>query len=215
VRPRPPPSALLRRRLASISRRWCAAMVEAGLDRPVEAAQGVFRTLLTALSEPGSVLTLPRCCAPPAGLDAAASAGVLALCDGDTPLWLDARARAAAAYFRFHTGAPIVAAPGDALFLLAEAGRRPPLALLQAGLPEYPDRSATLILAVEGLREAEGWRLAGPGIDGARRLLVAGIDERFAAEWQENHARFPLGVDVIFTAQDRVAGLPRSARLEA
>jgi alpha-D-ribose 1-methylphosphonate 5-triphosphate synthase subunit PhnH len=189
-------------------------MVEAGLERPVEAAQRVFRTLLTALSEPGRVLALPQCCAPPASLDAAATAAVLALCDGDTPLWLDAAQRAAAAYFRFHTGAPIVAVPGDALFLLAEARHRPPLALLQPGLPEYPDRSATLILAIEGLREGDGWRLAGPGIDGARRLEVAGIDERFAAEWQENHARFPLGVDVIFAAQDRVAGLPRSTRLE-
>lgn len=190
-------------------------MDELGLEQPVTAAQRIFRTLLTALSEPGRVLDLPICCAPPEGLDPAAMAAVLALCDGDTPLWLDAAARAAAPYIRFHTGAPIVAGMGDALFLLAEARHRPPLALLRPGTPEYPDRSATLILAVEELREGEGWRLSGPGIAGARRLAVPDVDEGFAAEWRANHARFPLGVDIIFAARDRVAALPRSTRLEA
>lgn len=189
-------------------------MVDLGLEQPVEGAQRIFRTLLGALSEPGRVLELPRCCAPPEGLDPAALAAVLALCDGDTPLWLDAAARVAASYIRFHTGAPIAANLGDALFLLAEARHRPPLALLRPGTPEYPDRSATLILAVEDLREGEGWRLSGPGIAGARRLEVVGLDEGFAAEWRANHARFPLGVDIVFAARDRVAGLPRSTRLE-
>jgi alpha-D-ribose 1-methylphosphonate 5-triphosphate synthase subunit PhnH len=189
-------------------------MVEAGFASPVEAAQRVFRTLLTALSEPGRVLALPPCCAPPEGLDPAAVAAVLALADGDTPLWLDPSARAAAPYFRFHTGASIVGAEETALFLLAAAPHRPALARLQAGTPEYPDRSATLILSVEALVEGEGWQLSGPGIAGTRRLLVRGLDERFAGEWQANHAAFPLGVDVVFAARDRLAALPRSTRLE-
>lgn len=189
-------------------------MAEQGFAQPVETAQRVFRTLLTALSEPGRVLSLSSCCAPPGGVDEAAMAAVLALCDGDTPLWLDAPSRAAADFIRFHTGAPIAAAPGDALFLLAEARHRPALALLRPGTSEYPDRSATLILAVDGLREGEGWRLSGPGIAGTRRLAVAGLDERFTAEWRQNHSRFPLGVDVVFAARDRLAALPRSTRLE-
>jgi alpha-D-ribose 1-methylphosphonate 5-triphosphate synthase subunit PhnH len=189
-------------------------MAERGFDLPVLEAQRVFRTLLTVLSEPGRVLPLAPGCVPPDGLDPAAAAVALALCDGDTPLWLDAGARDAAAYLRFHTGAPIAAAPGDALFLLASARHRPPLALLRPGTPDYPDRSATLVLAVEGVSEGEGWALAGPGIAGTRHLAVAGIDERFAGEWRWNQARFPLGVDVVFAAHDRIAALPRSTRLE-
>ncbi|HXZ02435.1 MAG TPA: phosphonate C-P lyase system protein PhnH [Stellaceae bacterium] len=189
-------------------------MAERGFDQPVFEAQRVFRTLLTALSEPGRVLALSSGCLPPAGLDPAAAAVALALCDGDTPLWLDAGARAAASYLRFHTGAPIVRAPSDALFLLASLPHRPPLALLSPGTPEYPDRSATLILAAEGLAEGEGWTLSGPGIAGTRRLAVAGIDERFAGEWRWNRARFPLGVDVVFAARERIAALPRGTRLE-
>src|SRR5262249_29491656 len=133
---------------------------------------------------------------------------------GDTPLWLDAAARAAAQYLRFHTGAPIVAAPEEALFLLGRVRHRPTLDRLAAGTPEYPDRSATLVLAVDGLVEGQGWHLSGPGIAGARRLAVLGIDDGFAAEWRGNHERFPLGIEVIFAAGERIAALPRSTRLE-
>jgi alpha-D-ribose 1-methylphosphonate 5-triphosphate synthase subunit PhnH len=190
-------------------------MVERGFDAPVLAAQRVFRTLLTALSEPGRVLPLAPCCAPPVALDPAAAALVLALADGDTPLWLDPALADAADFLRFHTGAPIVAAPGEALFLVATVANRPPLGALPAGTAEYPDRSATLIVAVDALAEAEGWRLSGPGIADTRRCAVAGIDERFPGEWQANHGRFPLGVDLVFAARDRIVGLPRSTRLEA
>lgn len=189
-------------------------MVERGFDAPVLAAQRVFRVVLAALAEPGRVLPFAPDCEPPGGLDPAAAAIVLALADADTPLWLDPSLGDAADYLRFHTGAPLVAAPGEALFLLARAGNRPPLAALDAGTAEYPDRSATLILAVGALVEGEGWRLSGPGIAGARRCGADGVDGRFAEEWRANHARFPLGVDIVFAARDRIAGLPRSTRLE-
>jgi alpha-D-ribose 1-methylphosphonate 5-triphosphate synthase subunit PhnH len=188
-------------------------MAEHGFGQPVLAAQQVFRALLAALSEPGHVVTAAPDCAPPAGLDPAAAAILLALADGDAPLWLDRDWECAGDFFRFHTGAPIVAAPEAASFLLANARRRPPLARLEAGSADYPDRSATLILAVDCFAEGP-WRLAGPGIAATRGFGVAGIDAGFAAEWRENHARFPRGVDVFFAARDRIAGLPRSTALE-
>jgi len=188
-------------------------MAERGFDQPVRAAQQVFRSLLRALAEPGRVETLAPCCAPPAGVDPAAAAILLALVDADTPLWLDRVSAPAADFFRFHTGVPIVAAPEAASFLLAQPRNRPALSLLAAGSADYPDRSATLILAVDGLSDRP-WRLSGPGIAGTSGFGVAGIDAHFAGEWRENHARFPLGADVFFAARDRVAGLPRSTVLE-
>jgi alpha-D-ribose 1-methylphosphonate 5-triphosphate synthase subunit PhnH len=189
-------------------------MAEQGFATPVFEAQRAFRTLLTALSEPGRVLPLTARCRPPDGLDPAAAAVTLALCDGDTPLWLAPELMGAADFLRFHTGAPIVPEAGEASFLLAGPGSRPPLAHLRPGTPEYPDRSATLILAVAELVEGDGWSLSGPGISGTRRLAAAGVEAAFAAEWRDNHRRFPLGVDVVFAARDRIAGLPRSTRLE-
>ena len=189
-------------------------MAEQGFQAPVFDAQRVFRTLLTALAEPGRVLPVETGCVPPPALDPVAAAIVLALCDGDTPLWLAPALAPAAAFIRFHTGAPIVTAPAEATFALAGAAQRPPLAALNPGTPEYPDRAATLILMVDEFDENAGWSLSGPGIDGRRRFLPRGIDSDFPGEWRASHKRFPLGVDVLFAARDRIAGLPRSTRLE-
>jgi alpha-D-ribose 1-methylphosphonate 5-triphosphate synthase subunit PhnH len=188
-------------------------MTEQGLLDPVFDAQRIFRTVLTALSEPGHVLAIDPACASPDGIDPAAAAVALALCDADTPIWLAPSMAEAANFFRFHLGAPIVAAC-EALFLLARADERPKLADLCAGTPEYPDRSATLILSATHLDEGTGWQLAGPGIAGSRRFHAKPLDSDFPAEWQANHARFPQGVDILFTARDRIAGLPRSTRME-
>jgi alpha-D-ribose 1-methylphosphonate 5-triphosphate synthase subunit PhnH len=190
-------------------------MAEQGFAAPVFDAQRVFRAVLSALGEPGRVLAVDPCCAPPEGMDPAAAAVVLALCDGDTPLWLAPRMAAAAGFFRFHAGAAIVPRPADALFLVADAAERPPLAALSPGTPEYPDRSATLVLVVGSLDEGRGWLLSGPGITGSRRFLPQPVDDRLLGECKENQARFPLGVDILFTARNRVAGLPRSTRVEA
>jgi alpha-D-ribose 1-methylphosphonate 5-triphosphate synthase subunit PhnH len=189
-------------------------MAEQGFANPVFDSQRIFRASLTALAEPGRIMPIKPACIPPTGLDAAAVAMALALCDGDTPLWLCPSLRGAADFFRFHTGSPIVAGLEDASFAIATAAQRPPLAALRAGTADYPDRSATLILAVSDLTNVDGWRLSGPGIAGTRSFQPRPIDDGFVAEWRENHARFPLGIDILFAAEDRVAGLPRSCKLE-
>ena len=189
-------------------------MVERGFTEPVFDAQRIFRVVLAAIAEPGRVLPIDPGCAPPGSIDPAAAATVLALCDADTPLWLSPAMAVAGDFFRFHTGAPIAATAGDALFVLATAAERPMLASLCTGTADFPDRSATLILAVHTIVSDDGWRLSGPGIADVRTVLPQPIDDRFADEWRQNHARFPLGIDVVLTARDRIAGLPRSTRLE-
>jgi alpha-D-ribose 1-methylphosphonate 5-triphosphate synthase subunit PhnH len=188
-------------------------MAEQGFQNPVFDAQRVFRTILTALAEPGRILPAEAGCVPPHPLDPVAAAIVLSLCDADTPLWLAPNLAPAVAFIRFHTGAPIVAKPADAMFAIAGAAQRPPLSALNPGTPEYPDRAATLILAVDALDDSAGWSLSGPGILGARTFLPCGIDDAFTGEWRASRAEFPLGIDVLFAARDRLAGLPRSTTL--
>jgi alpha-D-ribose 1-methylphosphonate 5-triphosphate synthase subunit PhnH len=185
-----------------------------GFSDPVGAAQASFRAVLTALSEPGRIMTLELALEPPHPLGLAAAALALSLLDGDTPLWCDAAARAAAPSLRFHTGAPLVEAPERARFaLLADAAALPSLATFDAGTDEYPDRSATVILAVEALGAGDDLVLRGPGIAETRTLAVTGLPAGFRAEWHANHARFPRGIDVILTAGNRLAGLPRSVQI--
>ena len=184
----------------------------AGFAEPVLDAQRCFRAVLDAMARPGRVRRLPGLPEPPAPLGAAAAAVLLTLADADTPVWLDGGAEAEA-WLRFHAGAPVVAQPAEAAFLLA-CGTPPALHDLAQGSQEEPHRSATLVLQVAALEEGAGWRLTGPGIEQAHRLRVAGLPAGFAAEWQANHARFPRGIDLVLCAGDRLAALPRTTALE-
>jgi alpha-D-ribose 1-methylphosphonate 5-triphosphate synthase subunit PhnH len=182
-----------------------------GFAEPVLDAQACFRALLEAMSRPGRVLTAGSALRPPAPLAPAAAAVLLALADADTPLCSDAGA-AAEAWLRFHCGAPILAAPGDAAFVLA-TGAAPALDALAVGSEEQPQRGATLVLQVAALEPGRGWRLTGPGIEHEHRLAVAGAPEGFPAAWAANRARFPRGVDVVLCAGDRLAALPRTVTI--
>ena len=57
--------------------------------------------------------------------------------------------------------------------------------------------------------EPDGPRLTGPGIVREARLSLPET-----AAFRANHARFPLGFDCFLTCGDRLAGLPRSTRVE-
>jgi len=183
----------------------------AGFADPVLDAQAGFRAVLEAMSRPGRVQRAGTGLRPPAPLHQASAAVLLALADADTPLWLDAGADAEA-WLRFHCGAPVVAAAGEAAFVLA-AGAAPALASLARGSEEEPQRGATLVLQVGALEEGEGWRLCGPGIAREHRLRVTGAPDGFHAAWAANRAGFPCGVDVLLCAGDRLAALPRSVMI--
>jgi alpha-D-ribose 1-methylphosphonate 5-triphosphate synthase subunit PhnH len=187
----------------------------AGFADSVGDAQLTFRAVLTALSEPGRVMRLPVALETRLPVGPAALGLLLALADGDTPLWLDEAAAPAASYLRFHTGAPVLRHPGAARFaLVADARHCPPLDAFELGSEEYPDRSATLIIEVSHLAEGGGLILSGPGIPERRGLAVDGLPHCFRAAWAANRALFPRGLDVLLTCGDRLAGLPRSVALE-
>lgn len=186
-------------------------------DAP-RASQSVFRALMDALARPGTVLPLATGLVPPAPLTAELAAIALTLADYETPVWLDPALAAApgpSAYLRFHSGAPLVEDPAAARFaLVADAGALPDLSTFAQGEPDYPDRSATLVVAVQGFAEGP-WTLDGPGIDGTRRFGVQGLPADMAERLAANRALFPLGVDLILCAPGLVAGLPRSVRVIA
>jgi alpha-D-ribose 1-methylphosphonate 5-triphosphate synthase subunit PhnH len=92
----------------------------------------------------------------------------------------------------------------------------PELTQLRPGTDEYPDQSATLVLDVGSFNlagTAQTWTLTGPGIEGETTLAVDGLTTDFAAQWNDNHDRFPRGVDVYLAAANSLVGLPRSTRL--
>ena len=190
-----------------------AVVTQPGLADPVHQSQAIFRTVLAALSEPGRVFQLAD--AAPAGglgIGPAALAVLLALTDGDTPVWLGDEAEALANYLRFHTGSPIVADPRAAQFALLRGGDRR-LDCFNPGTEDFPDHSATLIIEVVALAEDGPITLSGPGIPDLRPVTVQGLPADFAEQWAANHVQFPCGVDVIVTCGASLMGLPRTVSL--
>ena len=193
------------------------ATVEGGLADPVFDAQAIFRLLMGAMAEPGTVADLGARVAAPAPLVPAAAAILAALADGDTPVWMAEPAGAgesAARWLRFQTGAPVTADPAAAAFALLPEGDDPTgWSHFPRGTPDYPDRSATLLLPVRSLAGGEALVLAGPGIAAERRIAPAGLPDGFVAALAENRAGFPLGFDLVLVCGTAALALPRSTRV--
>ena len=176
-------------------------------DMPVQAAR-VFRAAMTAMARPGRITEVEGA-APPPPLSPAAGALILTLCDPETPLHLAGAHDTPAVrdWIAFHAGAP--AAPRErAHFAVGTWEALLPLDGYRIGTPEFPDRSATLIVDMDRL-ESGGVTLRGPGIRGTATLNLPAV-----APFVANAARFPLGLDFYFCAGQRLSALPRSTTVE-
>jgi alpha-D-ribose 1-methylphosphonate 5-triphosphate synthase subunit PhnH len=188
-----------------------------GLADPTLDSQRIFRSVLEALSRPGRIVDVPAAIQAPVPLHPATAAVCLTLLDFDTPLWLDETAARPEVieWLKFHCSMPLATDPGAAQFaLVADSDRMPGLSAFDAGTAEHPERSATLIVQVQGLIGGTGRRLTGPGIAGEVHLDVAGVPAPFWKWASDNHALFPRGVDVFLSAGQVMASLPRSTRVE-
>jgi alpha-D-ribose 1-methylphosphonate 5-triphosphate synthase subunit PhnH len=182
---------------------------------PTFESQAAFRRIMRALSAPGTILACGQALAPPAPLARAAAAALLTLADFETPLWIAPSFPAAVGdYLAFHSGAPRAAAPDKAAFALVDLSADGlDLARFAFGTAEYPDRSTTIVAQAASLDAGPRLRLAGPGIKGEATLALSPLPVDFVAQWAANRAGFPLGVDLIFVADDRLAALPRSTAI--
>ncbi|MBZ9896972.1 phosphonate C-P lyase system protein PhnH [Mesorhizobium sp. BR1-1-6] len=195
-----------------------AQSIEGGFADPVFNAQTVFRAVMDAMARPGSVQPLPALARPPAPLSATSGAVALALCDNDTPLWLDPALHASAAvmsWLGFHSGAPLANTPADAHFaFVASPAEMMALDGFSQGTQDYPDRSTTLILQVGDLTSGTPLLLEGPGIEKTATIAPALMPRHFIEQWKQNINRFPRGVDIILAAHDSLACLPRTTRIK-
>jgi alpha-D-ribose 1-methylphosphonate 5-triphosphate synthase subunit PhnH len=183
-----------------------ADILTGGFDNaPVQSAQA-FRSVMTVMARPGEIAQLSGA-VPPAPLSAAAGVLILTLCDPDTGIYLAGAldCQPVRDWITFHTGAPFVSAQ-DADFAFGRWEALAPLSDYRIGTPEYPDRSATLVVEMDHL--GQGTELRGPGIRD-----VASLNLPDPAAFAQNAAQFPLGWDAYFCAGDQIAALPRSTRI--
>ncbi|MBZ9673042.1 phosphonate C-P lyase system protein PhnH [Mesorhizobium sp. ES1-3] len=195
-----------------------AQSIEGGFADPVFNAQAVFRALMDAMARPGSVQPLPALARPPAPLSATSGAIALALCDNDTPLWLDPALHASVAissWLGFHTGAPLANTSADAHFaFIAMPAEMMAIDGFSQGTQDYPDRSTTLILQVGDLASGAPLLLEGPGIETSATIAPAQMPRHFVEQWKQNNKRFPRGVDIILATSDGITCLPRTTRIK-
>ncbi|WP_420586303.1 phosphonate C-P lyase system protein PhnH [Ruegeria sp.] len=177
-------------------------------NAPIDAAHA-FRAVMTVMARPGEVRAISGS-HPPAPLSVAAGTVLLTLCDPDTKVHLagDANTDAVRQWLTFHTGAPLSDA-ADADFAVGTWEALSPLGAYRVGTPEYPDRSATLIVECDTLTQT-GAALTGPGIKDVAHLSLPDI-----GALQLNSALYPLGCDFFFTCGDQIAALPRSTQITA
>src|SRR5262249_33064921 len=136
----------------------------------------------------------------PEPLSPEAAAVAVALCDHDTPVWLDAPLAVepqVAAWLKFHAGTPMVDDPGRAAFaFLADPASAPSFDRFSQGTPEYPDRSTTLILQIDRFDGGQALILEGAGIATTQALRAAPLPADIIARLADNRARFPCGIDL-------------------
>jgi alpha-D-ribose 1-methylphosphonate 5-triphosphate synthase subunit PhnH len=188
----------------------------ASFQNPVADAQYSFRRILKALSEPGSLVTLPTM--PGFGVLGSASACVLlTLIDQDTPLWISPQLNDAALCqnLRFHTGAVLTDDPSMVSFALA-GGSLDSATLLAfpCGDEMSPELATSVIVQVESLDGGQPLRLRGPGIE-QDCLISPRLPEAVLQYLINRPHRFPLGLDFMLTCGEQLLALPRTTHVEA
>ena len=190
-------------------------VVSPGFENPPSHAALSFRAILNAMSRPGMVLSTPVMLPQVDGFNPVSGMIALTLCDHETVVWLDPGFDTAVGdYIAFHCGCLVTSDIHEADFAFFKAcPDTRQLKALKSGTPDYPDRSATAVIQVEGFNNPANVRLAGPGIKGSTWFGANGFEPDFWGWWRQNNVSFPLGTDVIFSSGDAVAALPRTTRV--
>jgi len=182
-------------------------------------AQRHYRLLLDSMARPGKINSLPEMeLTVPKGIHAAGALIGFALLNADVSYCAEGpSAYEVSGYLLVNTSAR-PASKEDADYIFINSGASPELLRqVKVGTLPYPEDSATLVLAVDGLAyegEGVGLTLTGPGVPGERKLCVAGATRAFFETLAGINGEFPLGIDVILTDADRrVAAIPRSTKI--
>ena len=187
-------------------------------------SQVLFRSIFDGMSRPGKINDLkPVDISSPEGLTRAAALVALALLNADDSVALAEPSEAVADYLLGNTGVRQASAD-DADFIIGTA--QATLGLIERskeGEPLYPEKSATFVLMVDALSDEPvdkgiALALSGPGVAGRKQIFVSGISEHWLSELAEKNCEFPLGVDVILTAENAsglaVGCLPRTTQVD-
>ena len=170
-----------------------------------------FQAVLTALEHPGAAVRLPKSEGLPWPLNSASAAVLAAWINPETPVWTDLHWNSEpAAWLQETCGCSLVTEPCMAMVaLIVKPFRMPSLKQFHHGENDRPEKSANLILQVEGFSAAGAGQRGLPGWCRKLDFTPSGLPRRFWSEWNAQRRLLPLGVDVLFTCADTMVALPR------
>ncbi|SES97004.1 phosphonate C-P lyase system protein PhnH [Thorsellia anophelis] len=206
-----------------------------GFHSPCLDAQIGFKQVLDSLSQPGKINTYENWHFNWPTLNNASVACLLALCDQDTPVFID-KTLALSDISRsvaFHTQSKLTEQLCDAHFaFLDESIDLESLEQLNIGTDISPESSAFVIIQTKQLPQVTDnndstptdkavlkelgqttLRLTGPGILGSRMITTA-LPVDILTYLVEGRKAFPKGVDFILTHQNSMLGIARTTQLE-
>jgi alpha-D-ribose 1-methylphosphonate 5-triphosphate synthase subunit PhnH len=190
---------------------------EGGFSDAVFNSQEVFRALMDAMASPGQVIDVGNLTAAPSPISSVAASVAATLFDHDATVWCDKSITGSAAaigWLKFHTGLELTTNPSDAQFaLIGDLETMPSFESFAKGTSEYPDRSTTIILQVDGFNRPDELTLKGPGIQEAQVFAPSQLPRMFVDQWAANRGAFPRGIDLIFAGKGALAALPRTTRI--
>lgn len=178
-----------------------------------DAQQKAFRAVLDGFARPGTQVMLANA---NTNADADAALVLLAMLLDESVTLADTTGRLGADQRRLLQAAD--AAPACARFVLLD-GALPPTPDFHPALGtlESPEFGATLVLTVAAVSHPQAGstalNLRGPGIDGERVLHVCGLHPDWLARRADWVSAYPLGVDLVLCASDRLAVLPRTTHI--
>ena len=187
-----------------------------GFASEVFDSQMVFRQILNAMANPGTIMDIGIALCSPESLHRASGAILLTLLDFETLLWSDLGNNSKAVkWIKFHTGTPYTNIKDKSLFALCtDYDNLEDPEFFNQGTIESPHQSTTLIIQTKGIDNRESIRLTGPGIKAQAFLRVQGVKELFLDQRAEIFKNYPLGIDMIFVCGSTFAAIPRTSRVE-
>lgn len=180
-------------------------------DNKAITSQEVFRKLLKALSEPGTIQDMPgedtqetiyqsTWSVAQSLLDSSCKVAVLPSLQDKT--FTDS--------LKFHTDAVLTENAEDAQFVFLSMEELLDLERFNQGDLISPNQSCTLIVQTQAINHEAMLQLSGPGIKTQQSLSLAGMGKQQVQALQNNHRLYPCGLDFIFCSPQSLAALPRS-----
>ena len=166
-----------------------------------------FRSLVNATSYPGRHFQITKL-KKPSILSNAAATILITLCDNESNVYLskDYSTDEVKDWLIFNTGA-IVSDKQSADFAVGDWESLLPLDEFKTGVPEYPERSATLIIEESNYNKIQ-CNINGPGIKDKLQIDLPN-PELFI----KNSHLYPLGLDFYFTNDLKILSIPRSTKI--